>query len=166
MPGIVDHRNWFDYLVAITPVLITLFVAWVAHQQWKTNREKLRLDLYNRRFEIYVKTINFYQNLVEFDKSKEVGQLSRSHKEFIIAKQESIFLFDKNSTVLDLLESINSAAFKIIGFKQHGSDLERASPEEYMKMMIGMQDAYSHINDHINKLDAAISPYLNFHKVL
>ncbi|MBS1155775.1 MAG: hypothetical protein H6R07_1699 [Proteobacteria bacterium] len=35
-----------------------------------------------------------------------------------------------------------------------------------MKMMIGMQDAYSHINDHINKLDAAISPYLNFHKVL
>lgn len=162
-------RDWFDYLVAIAPssimALIAIFVAWVAYQQWKTNKEKLRLDLYNRRFDIYAKTLSFYQALLNFDASKKAGSFSPLHKEFITAKQESKFLFHKSSGIFKILDSLHSATFKIIGFKEHGKEL-LASPDVFQKMQQEMQDAYSLFDKSIQQLEIAIAPYLNFHKVL
>lgn len=47
-------------LISTAPaVLISAYVAWVAYQQYRTNREKLRLDLYDRRFGVYTAAIDF-----------------------------------------------------------------------------------------------------------
>lgn len=161
--------TWFDSLVAIAPpstmALIATFVAWVAYQQWKTNKEKLRLDIYNRRFDIYVKTVSFYQALLDFDTYKKAGSFSSLHREFITAKQESKFLFHKNSGIFEILEALHLATLKITGFKEHGKEL-LASPDVFLNMQQEMQDAYSLFDKSIQNLEMAIAPYLNFHKVL
>lgn len=171
MPCPANARDWFDYLVAIAPpsitAIIAAFVAYVAYQQWKTNKEKLRLDLYNRRFDIYARTVSFYQALLDFDASKEAGTFSTRHKEFITAQRESQFLFHKNSGIFGILESLHSAAFKIIGFKEHGKEFASpATQREFQKMQQESHDAYSLFDKSITQLEIAIAPYLNFHKVL
>ncbi len=40
-------------------MLVALFAAWIALQQWWINREKLRLDLFSRRYAIFEATRKF-----------------------------------------------------------------------------------------------------------
>jgi hypothetical protein len=164
-------KDWFDYLVVLVPpsimVLIAAFVAWVAYQQWKTNKEKLRLDLYNRRFDIYAKTVSFYQALLDFDALNKAGIFSRLHKEFITAQRESQFLFDRSSGIFEILKDLHLATFKITGFKEHGEEFAGPGTQnEYQKMQKEMLNAYSQFEKSIEKLESKIARYLNFHKAL
>ena len=44
-----DHRWWIELLsAAIAPVTACIAVL-VAYQQWRTNRDRLRVELYDRR---------------------------------------------------------------------------------------------------------------------
>lgn len=49
----MSEINWLlvlDFLKAGPPILIAGIVGWVAYQQWKTAKDKLALDLFDRRF--------------------------------------------------------------------------------------------------------------------
>ena len=46
------------------PIIMAIFLAYIAYQQMVTNRNKLRLDLYNKRFEVYSVALEFYQELI------------------------------------------------------------------------------------------------------
>jgi hypothetical protein len=50
---LLQSKDFVDYVIAFTPSLIALFVAGVAWRQFKLGRDKLRLDLYERRFAVY-----------------------------------------------------------------------------------------------------------------
>ena len=69
------------------PAIIAIFLAYIAYQQMSTNRNKLKLDLYNKRFEVYTDTLKFYQELMEEEVSKS------THINFITSKEASLFLF-------------------------------------------------------------------------
>ncbi|WP_090738647.1 hypothetical protein [Paenibacillus sp. Mc5Re-14] len=45
--------------IGIITTIIALTGAFIAYQQWQVNKHKLRLDLYERRLNIYRSTINF-----------------------------------------------------------------------------------------------------------
>lgn len=161
--------NIVAWIVTVTPILITLlisgFVAWITHQQLKTNQEKLRLDLYNRRFDIYAKTLNFYHALLEYDASKKASTFSSLHNEFIKSQREAQFLFDRNSQIFQILEELHSKSFKIIGFKEDGKKTI-SCPEMLSKMAAEMTEAFSFFDLSIKKLEVAMARYLDFHKVL
>jgi hypothetical protein len=42
-----------ECLKAVTPLVIGLLAAYIAWQQWRTNRQKLKLEVFDRRFKIY-----------------------------------------------------------------------------------------------------------------
>ena len=46
---------------------IAAVVAIITRSQWKINREKLRLDLFERRFDIYYKTVEMCRVLEVWD---------------------------------------------------------------------------------------------------
>jgi hypothetical protein len=48
----------------IAAVAIAIYVASVGTFQWFTARDKVRLDLYNRRFDVYTRAIDFMLALV------------------------------------------------------------------------------------------------------
>jgi hypothetical protein len=76
----------------IATVIIAVYVASIGTFQWFTAREKLRLDLYNRRFEVYLRALDFMQALMMWS---SIPPEERQPKRiaFIRATRESRFLF-------------------------------------------------------------------------
>ena len=50
----------------VATVVIAVCVASIGTFQWRTAQEKVRLDLYNLRFDVYVNAITFMQALMEW----------------------------------------------------------------------------------------------------
>lgn len=45
--------NWTTYLSALLVPTITILGFFIAHRQWRTAQNKLKLDLFERRFSVY-----------------------------------------------------------------------------------------------------------------
>ena len=95
-PYSIDKRTIANYLIAITPISIALFVAVIGWLQWKTADKKLRLDLYDRRFSVYSNTVKFFNILID-DLSKNKDELDETRASFLNTMLESQFLFDADS---------------------------------------------------------------------
>jgi hypothetical protein len=94
-----------DFTAQIAMVVSILSFG-AAAAAWWVSREKLRLDLYNRRFDVYLKTLDFWYALSRWKPTdKEIlscnlvdsPELSDSQIAFIKASRESQFLFDDSS---------------------------------------------------------------------
>jgi hypothetical protein len=159
-------KDAFDYLTAATPICIAAFVAWMAYRQSKINEGKLRLDLYNKRFEVYSRTLDFYHALLDYGGSDADNKHFKAlHNLFIKSYRESQFLFEHKDGIYTLLGEMHTRSFKITGCKDHGKELAEASPEEYVKMYNESQVAMQWFGDSIPKLEKAMERYLNFHKI-
>ena len=93
----------------------------------RINAEKLKLDLYNKRFEIYTDAIRFYQELI----SREVSY--DTHSRFINSKEASYFLFADDPEIYKILDEMHSQSFKVTGAKQVVPQL-KGSLEAQLKM--------------------------------
>lgn len=139
-------------------VLIGATVALVAYHQWKTNREKLRFDLYQHRFEIYLRVLEFHLALMEWQDEPKLAVL---HRPFLKAFCESKFLFPKESRVYDFLEEYNMRAARVRVFKSQIPPRGDASPREREQLT----EDEIWIKDCIGTLEEKLGPYLNFHDI-
>ena len=165
MSCVTKSKDWVDYLESLTPICVAIFAGYIGLRQAKISRDKLRLDLYNRRFDIYEKTLLFYQSITNYDGS-EHEPFSSKHRDFIKAMKESQFLFDPKSGIYKTLLEMHEDAFKIIGFKRHGQEVSRADPVVFSQMHTDMQNALTGFAFQIDAIEKAIAPYLNFHKTV
>ena len=124
--------TWFgclDVIIGISqavfPPIIGLAVVYIAYQQHKTNRNKLRLDLYDRRFKLYNEITSLLSSIVQRgDVSNDdlMGCL-RNTKEAVFLFKEDIPKYINElytqATELQLLE-------KIIGNKIPDADIKKA----------------------------------------
>jgi hypothetical protein len=149
----------FNMLTFLT-ILISFLAFVVALFSLMVSEEKFRLDLYNKRFEIYVRTVKFYQSLMSSKESKEKGALEPLQQEFILASRESQFLFDPTSGVYDLLYRLNMASLKIIG----SHDMPKGLPvEQILQNQKELSDALILWNSSMERLESLMAPYLNYH---
>ena len=106
---------------------VSVVSACIAGAAWWTSREKLRLDLYNRRFETYSRTLDFYYALsdwtpTELEKAstslQDSRELSKTQRAFIKASREAQFLFDDGSGIHQLLEQMHKDTVQFIGYRR------------------------------------------------
>ncbi len=90
---------WLDVLNALSPlftflgtVVIGGFAAYFARGQWRTNEDKLKLDLYDRRLAVYEAAMKF---LVDLTTSGKVD--AASMHQYLVATRQATFLFDDDS---------------------------------------------------------------------
>jgi hypothetical protein len=99
----ITISNMRDITQAILTPLIALIAVYIAYQQYDTNRQKLRLDLYNKRFEVFLGL----QNLLLY-----IGQHADVNSEalynFEVTTSQSVFIFDKD--VSDYLQKVAKKA--------------------------------------------------------
>ena len=99
---------------AIATIIIAVYVATISRRQWRTNQEKLRLDLYERRFDIYMRVFDFHGALLFWgDKPEQVALQAP----FLRALQESRFMFPEKSGVYAFLKEFNGHAFHIVTYQ-------------------------------------------------
>jgi len=83
---------WVDIVVKLTPAFITLVVgliaSFVGYRQYKTTKDKLRLDLFSKRLEAFEKLQEFFSSLMKTGQVQEqtLGTLAQ-------ARYKSLFLF-------------------------------------------------------------------------
>lgn len=83
MPCHPDTKQAVDWILGVLPIITSCAVAYIAWAQYKTNKNKLRLDLYNRRFAVYDKTLAYYQAYYSRDLDNEA--LRESATDFVRA---------------------------------------------------------------------------------
>lgn len=161
----MHSKEFVDYVIAFTPILISLLVAWIAGQQSRISKEKLRLDLYEKRFAVYENSLAFYQVLIGGKKLISSGSFPVLQNNFIKSYRESQFLFRDDSKIFELLGEIHTQSFQITGLAEVGKDIA-TDPDTLLKMSDKRDEALASLNKTIRELELALALYLNFHKAL
>jgi hypothetical protein len=138
--------------VSILAFVVAFFALWVS-------ADKLRLDLYNKRFDIYLRTLKFQQAL--FRTGKEDGTLAALQTDFMIASRESTFLFSPKSGVYDQLRKLLEASATIM------QDISKELPPEMKSEHQEKRSAALVLwfGPGLETLENLMAPYLNFHNV-
>jgi hypothetical protein len=121
--------------------------------------EKLRLDLYNKRFEVYQRTVKFY--LAMFAKDKDSEALAMLRRDFIIASREAQFLFSPKSGVYDLLVKLLKESNKITEPSKKPEGLVGQAAVDFV---IEQSTGTTSWNYGMEHLEVLIAPYLNYHR--
>jgi len=105
---------WLEVLNALSPlftflgtVVIGGFAAYFARGQWRTNEDKLRLDLYDRRLAVYEAAMRF---LIDLTATGKVD--AASMHQYLVATRQATFLFDDDA-IPEYLRSLASEAQKL-----------------------------------------------------
>ncbi|WP_272004090.1 hypothetical protein [Roseovarius sp. ZX-A-9] len=103
-----DAPYLFDYIRALVPILIAIFVAYVAYQQWQTNHESLREKLFDRRIEVHDQVAAALSRLL-----REGFPAAGIENELAQAWRKSRFLFDDEVSeyIEKLREAVNDGQF-------------------------------------------------------
>lgn len=125
-------------ITAVLPIVISAAVAYMSYSQLQTNRLKLKLGLYNRRFNVYQSALNYYLDF--YYKATNKNQSENAGRKFVSSYRESKFLFDEKSGVYDQLTVIK--------------DLIANPNRDFQKL-----------EDAMNELEEVMLPALNFRKI-
>lgn len=90
------------FYLSIAAALVSLATLTVGYTQMKIASAKIRLDLYNKRFNIYLSALAYHQAV--WDK----GDFKASETEFIKSYRESKFLFDYEDGIHETLTNIKN----------------------------------------------------------
>ena len=81
-------------MIVVATTLISALALIVATFSFVVASERFRLDLYNKRYDIYVRTIKFYWVLLRSEEAvAHLGNFEQVRADFILAVRESRFLF-------------------------------------------------------------------------
>lgn len=167
------HSIWnvpegFATLVAGVLVIVAALIAWFGVQRQiraaqKVEATKLRLDLYNRRFQIFVSIFDFYEALLGWTNTAEQRA---ARTKFFRAYQELGFLFSTEFGIQDVMKKLLDNSGTVIGFKEHGQSYREQDRELYLKQFNETnQILTTGFDGRLTKLRAAMAEYLNFRTV-
>ena len=150
----------------VTPLATVVLAIWAAvftYRSWRDSREKIRLDLFDRRFDIYLRTLSLYQVLLNW---KDTDEQKALVDPFLKAGREARFIFPSNSGGYEYLEEFGLQALGIIHFKASMA----LYPEEGMHharadLIAARLDHAKWIRNSIVKLEDLMKPYMSFERL-
>jgi len=156
-------KDFAGPFATVVAAMVALCVtAYFAYHQKRIAEEKLRLDLFDKRFAVFKSIFDYYDVMISWKGTPE--QIAAKTR-FFHAYHESKFLFSSASGIEPLLKALNDKGGKVIFFKEH-PELFQSDPQFYHKKFEEIQDIQ--LRDFENgllQLKSAIAPYLNFHNV-
>jgi hypothetical protein len=88
--------HWTTYLSALLTPTVAVLGSLIAYRQWRLAQNKLKLDLFDRRFSVYEATRNLISSIMTSGKAKDEEVFK-----FMVATREAKWLF--NSQVAEYL---------------------------------------------------------------
>jgi hypothetical protein len=152
---------WYatESLKAITPIAIGLFAAWIALRQWRVQRLKLKLDLFDRRMRVYVATLDAVKSLVDDPKGS-----NEAYFDLVRATGDSEFLFEK-----PILEFLSSVLKDVREHRSLNRRIERAGETNDLDRLSALDLEQNQVEINLEKKMAIVRdhfrPYLDFRDV-
>ena len=145
-------KDWVDYLSALLTPTIAVLGSVIALQQWRTNRARLKHELFDRRYQQYTVVRDFLGSIMTSGKSKPEEQ-----QKFLAGTRGMRFIFDK-----DIASYIDDTIWKLaIDLECLESELQGVPVgEERSKNVKKQSEIKKQLLKELNGLDEKFSKYL------
>ena len=67
----MNEPHWTQVLSALLAPTIALFGAWLAYKQWRSSQNKLKMELFEKRYSIYQASKNFIMIIMRSNKDND-----------------------------------------------------------------------------------------------
>ena len=149
-------------------MLISIVALVMSGFQTLVNRERLGIDLYDRRFEIYSRSMDLYLTLPEYknfnnlteDQKTQVKEYKKILKEYVKYEKESIFLFEKKDSVIELIKELRTK-IEVIVFYIYHTDSDILTDKDIQLMNDDLNNRIE-LNKILQNFEDAIGPYLSY----
>jgi hypothetical protein len=101
-------RELIDISAALLTPIIAILAAYIAWQQWHTNRNKLKLDLFDRRFQILENVRKFIAPILTSGTVEHGADI-----QFLRDTKSARFLFQDDAKILSLINEIYERAVRL-----------------------------------------------------
>lgn len=157
--------NLATYLSASLVPIIAILGLYIAYRQYRLAQNKLRFELYQKRFAIYESTLEFHQKIINSNIATIQSEaFNLVQNKFIKSMRESQFLFESSSGVFQLLNELHTKSFKITGFRMNEQEFAEYS-DLFIKMQKEMFDSIEFFDKSIYSIETMMAPYLDFKKI-
>ena len=140
---------WLQIFLAL---LVPFIGFWIAYRQYRTAREKLRLDLFDKRYDVFVQAEKFVQNVLHtgLPEHNHFGQLWE-------ARGKARFLFGEDVEIA--LKDIHELAAKLRALRQTIDDRENVERNAVVNRITEIE---SDLQKKYEVLPDVFSSYLRF----
>ncbi|APZ54987.1 hypothetical protein Ga0080574_TMP4653 [Salipiger abyssi] len=145
--------HWTNYFSSLAPTFVALIVAYIAFQQWQTNRTSLRERLFDRRLEIFEETHTFLSEVIHKGTISETS-IFRFHA----AIHKGEFLFE--SDVISYMNEIRIASVKLLEHETIAR--EATNKEERQENIKRKYEKLGTLDEKIENIFDVFRPYLHF----
>lgn len=121
---------------------------------------ELRLDLFNRRFDIYLRALDCYAGLFNGNRESDEARMMLLVK----AVREARFIFPKASGVHELLEEFRSRASAFSSYPQ-SREILKDMPEERAKLGQKKIEDTQWLHNSMPALEKKMEPYIQFDRL-
>ncbi len=142
-----------EYIFTTITIIIGLFVAFTAYNQYRLSKEKFKLDMFDKRYGVYKNTLDF---LIKIRDTRKIEM--EDIFEFKAGTQDSVFLFKED--IPDYLKNINKKAFELLGIHESLDGVPKG--EERSKMCRKQTDLSHWLTSQLPELKNKFAPYLKF----
>lgn len=122
--GKIDWAVVAEFSKAMLTPMIAVVTAYIAWQQWKLNKQKLNLDLYDRRLKVYEEVRQILSIILRDAKASYEDLLK-----FYRATSEADFLFGPE--ISEYIEKIYPHGVQLQSWNSQYRDYTQQIPEEY-----------------------------------
>jgi hypothetical protein len=147
----MEYKSYVDILSALLTPLIAMVTTYIAIQQYRNNRLKLRHDLYDRRLAVLKATNRFIMAA-----SRSRGFTWDVLGEFGLSKAEAYFLFDQN--IYGYLEGVYKRGLEILSLEYQR---KQSVPEDEQGLIYQLRDHQRWFSDQLDTLNERFAKYLS-----
>lgn len=154
MPAPTPSKDWIDVLSALLTPTIAVVGSWIAIQQWRINRIRLKHELFDRKWNQFVAIKEFLATVLTSGKVEEEDRMN-----LLRGTRGSVFIFD--TTISDFVSEIHSHALQlehlqVIGFtSMFEAQIERSGQTEHER-----QEILDWLTEQFHSLEDRFAPYL------
>jgi hypothetical protein len=158
--GLCDWTGWDCYSVfkdfaAPTATIVAATVAagltfLIQYRQWRTAREKLRLDLFEKRYVYFMAARNFLSSI-----AREADMSYEALREFDIAMVGARFIFDQS--VVEYIRKIRKVAFEAKRAEIDMADLNNPKRADIVQRKF---NAILWLHEQLEELERVFSPHI------
>lgn len=157
--SVVSNSLYTDiaFYLSITAAMVSIATFVVGYTQMRIASAKVRLDLYNKRFNVYLSALGYYQSAWG-----KVGDFDVKAAEFIKCYRESQFLFSKKDGVYDTLTKIKDYGGVISAKRDLEEDDKATNRSNASALHDKCEDARRAMGDELQVLENQIAKYIDF----
>jgi len=146
-----EQATWLQYLAALLTPLVAALGIWIAFNQWKTARMKLKLDLFDKRVVVY--------EAVELAVRKAViGDIftEETLSDYVKGTAGTRWLFDEK------MKRFTFELFELFCQLLSIDDMPKDAPPEIQSVFVSKEsEAIEKITAHWEVLDSKFAPFLS-----